>query len=128
VFDVARPTAESEENARLPELHANAKLARDAERTAQDTAAIQALGREASAFTKRLLPEGTTVEVEGDKQERDRHGRLLSYIWHGSEFVNLVVVREGYGQLLTIPPNVRYEAALRACQREAREQRRGLWR
>jgi micrococcal nuclease len=111
-----------------PELHANAKLARDGERITQDTATIQALGREASAFTKRLLPEGTTVEVERDKQERGRHGRLLSYIWHGSELVNLVVVREGYGQLLTIPPNVRYEAARRACQREAREQRRGLWR
>lgn len=29
--------------------------------------------------------------------------------------------------MLTVPPNVRYAALLLACQRESREQRRGLW-
>jgi micrococcal nuclease len=44
-----------------PESHPSAKLQRDAIRSGQDQATIQALGREATAFTRRLV-EGKTVE------------------------------------------------------------------
>jgi micrococcal nuclease len=37
------------------------------------------------------------------------------------------VVREGYAQVLTIPPNVKYAEVLLACQQEARRHNRGLW-
>ncbi len=40
------------------------KVERDVQRSSQDRATIQALGRRASAFTKRLLPEGTRVQIE----------------------------------------------------------------
>jgi endonuclease YncB( thermonuclease family) len=41
--------------------------------------------------------------------------------------VNLVILRDGYAQLLTALPNIQYEALFRGCQREAREKGRGLW-
>jgi micrococcal nuclease len=88
-------------------------------RTGRDREAILALGRQASAFTRRLLPEGTRVEVENGAQARDRRGRLLAYVWTvGGELVNLVILREGYAQILTVPRNVKYQALLLACQRE----------
>jgi micrococcal nuclease len=40
---------------------------------------------------------------------------------------NEEMVREGYAQVMTIPPNVKYAGLFMACQREAREQGRGLW-
>jgi len=109
-----------------PELHPSDKLRRDAQRSGQDAAAIQALGARASAFTKKHLA-GRQVEMERDTTALDRYGRTLAYVWLGDELYNLVIVREGYAGLLTIPPNVKYAGRLAACHRTARESRRGLW-
>lgn len=121
-----------QERARLigidtPEVNEGAGLERDVQRSGRDKATIQA-GRRASAFTKRLLPRGTRVEIEHDVQDRDRHGRLLAYLWtRDGGLVNLVIMREGYARVITVPPNVRYAALFRACHRKAREAGRGLW-
>jgi micrococcal nuclease len=40
---------------------------------------------------------------------------------------NRLIVADGYAQVLTVPPNVRYAGLFLACQRAAREHRRGLW-
>ena len=109
-----------------PELHPSEKLTRDAQRSGKDAAAIQALGARASAFTKKYLA-GRHVEMERDTTALDRYGRTLAYVWVGEELYNLVIVREGYAGLLTVPPNVKYAQTLSACHRTAREARRGLW-
>jgi micrococcal nuclease len=109
-----------------PEVHASDKLRRDAQRSGQDAAIIQRLGAKASAFTRKYLS-GRRVELERDTTALDRYGRTLAYVWVGEELYNIVVVRDGYASLLTIPPNVRYADALAACYRSAREFRRGLW-
>jgi micrococcal nuclease len=112
-----------------PEVNEGDGLEREMKRSGRDKATVLALGRRASAFTRRLLPRGTRVEVEPDAQDRDRHGRLLAYLWTPEAgLVNLVIVREGYARAITVPPNVRYEARFRACLREARAAGRGLWR
>jgi len=109
-----------------PEVHPSDKLRRDAQRSGKDAAAIQALGARASEFTKKHLT-GRHVEMERDTTALDRYGRTLAYVWLGDELYNLVIVREGYAGLLTIPPNVKYAGTLAACHRTARESRRGLW-
>ena len=109
-----------------PELRPSDKLTRDAQRSGQDAAAIQALGAKAAAFTKKHLT-GRRVEMERDATALDRYGRALAYVWVGDELYNLVIVREGFAGLLTIPPNVKYAGTLAACHRAAREGRRGLW-
>ena len=64
-----------------------------------------------------------------DVQARDRYGRLLAYLWtRDGAMANVTIMGEGYAQVLTVPPNVRYQALLVACQREAREAGRGLGR
>ena len=83
-------------------------------------------GREAEEVNRRLV-EGKTVRLELDVQERDRYGRLLAYVWVGDVMVNAELVRLGYAQVMTIPPNVRYQEIFVKLQREAREAGRGLW-
>ena len=83
-------------------------------------------GREAAEVNRRLV-EGKSVRLELDVQERDRYGRLLAYVWVGDVMVNAELVRLGYAQVMTIPPNVRYQEIFVKLQREAREAGRGLW-
>jgi micrococcal nuclease len=53
---------------------------------------------------------------------------VLAYVWlRDGTLFNVLILREGYAQILTIPPNVRYAELFLACQREARQANRGLW-
>ena len=84
-------------------------------------------GREAKAFTKRLV-EGKRVRLEADVQPRDRYGRTLAYIFlEDGTCVNAELLSQGYARLLTIPPNVAHVDQFVALEREAVAQRRGLW-
>lgn len=84
-------------------------------------------GREAAELNRQLVA-GKRVRLELDVQERDRYGRLLAYVWVGDLMVNAELVRRGYAQVMTVPPNVRYQQLLLKLQRDARQAGRGLWR
>ena len=89
---------------------------------------VECYGREASAFTKRVLPPGTSVRYRLGVEPRDRYGRALAYVWlRDGRFFNLMLVERGYAQVLTIPPNVDFADRFRSAQRRAREADRGLW-
>ena len=89
---------------------------------------VECYGREASAFTKRVLPPGTRVRYRLGIKPRDLYGRALAYVWlRDGRFFNLMLVDRGYAQVLTIPPNVDYADRFRRAQRRAREEQRGLW-
>ena len=83
-------------------------------------------GREAAALNRRLVG-GRHVRLELDVRARDQYGRLLAYVWTGDLMVNAEVVRLGYAQVMTVPPNVRYQALFLKLKREARAAGRGLW-
>ena len=83
-------------------------------------------GREAAAVNRRLVG-GRHVRHELDVRTRDRYGRLLAYVWAGDTMVNAELVRLGYAQVMTVPPNVKYQRLFIELQREARESHRGLW-
>lgn len=111
-----------------PEMHESNKLHRDASRSRQDKTTIQKLGRRSYEFTKQLV-EGKRVSLEFDVERHDRYGRLLAYAYlKDGTFVNAKIVQEGYASLLTYPPNVKYSDLFSKLYREARENRRGLWR
>jgi micrococcal nuclease len=110
-----------------PEMHESNKLSRDAQRSDQDKATIQKLGRKAYEFTRGLV-EGKRVSLEFDAERYDKYGRLLAYAYlKDGTFVNAEIVKQGYASLMTIPPNVKYADLFRDLYREAREARRGLW-
>jgi len=83
-------------------------------------------GRQAHAANRRLV-EGKRVRLELDVQSRDRYGRMLAYVWIGETMVNAKLVRLGFAQVMTVPPNVRHQALFLKLQRAAREAGRGLW-
>ena len=85
-------------------------------------------GRQASAFVERTLPLGSTVRYRLGTEERDRYGRALAYVYlDGGRFLNLLLVRRGFAQVLTIPPNVEFAERFVRAARRAREAGRGLW-
>lgn len=84
-------------------------------------------GREAAEVNRRLLV-GRHVRLELDMRTRDRYRRLLAYVWAGDTMVNAELVRLGYAQVMTVPPNVKYQHLFVKLQREARDAHRGLWR
>ena len=83
-------------------------------------------GQESSARNKKMV-EGKAVELEKDVSETDEFGRLLRYVWVDRQMVNAILVRDGFAQAATYPPDVKYQARLLELQTEARTARRGLW-
>ena len=88
-------------------------------------------GRAATDINRGLVGD-RAVRLEPDVQLRDRYGRLLAYVWvtradGGELMVNAEMVRLGYAQVMTIPPNVRHAEMFRKLASEARENQRGLW-
>lgn len=87
---------------------------------------VQRMGKEASE-ANRLLVEGKRVGLEFDVERTDKYGRTLAYVYVGGVMVNERLVKAGYAQVSTYPPNVKYVDRFLAAQREAREEDRGLW-
>jgi len=98
----------------------------DSPETVDPRKPVQCYGKEASAKNKELV-EGKTVKLEKDVSETDKYGRLLRYIWLGDVLVNELLVREGYAQSSSYPPDVKYQDRFIDAQRLAREENKGLW-
>jgi micrococcal nuclease len=87
----------------------------------------QPYGPEASAFAKQVLS-GEEVRLELDVQKIDPYGRLLAYVYlPDGQMFNETLLEEGYAQVATFPPNVKYVDRFLEAQREARAANRGLW-
>jgi len=88
---------------------------------------VEWMGPEAAAKNEELVG-GKLVRLEKDVSETDKYGRLLRYVWVGDMMVNAELVRLGFAQVSTYPPDVKYVDLFLKLQQEAREARRGLWR
>ena len=88
---------------------------------------VECYGREASAYAKRQL-DGERVSYTVGRDERDRYGRVLVYLWlaDGRSF-NALLVSRGFAQPLTIPPNDDYaDLFVRLSRRARRAGRRAV--
>jgi micrococcal nuclease len=99
----------------------------DTPETVHPSKGEQPYGREASNYTKQVLT-GQTVLIEFDVNARDKYNRLLGYVYlHNGTFFNASLIGQGYAQLMTYPPNVRWSTLFQQLQITARESKRGLW-
>jgi len=87
---------------------------------------VEWMGAEAAAKNEELVG-GKIVGLEKDISETDQYGRLLRYVWIGDLMVNAELVRLGFAQVSTYPPDVKYQDFFLRLQKEAREAQRGLW-
>ncbi len=95
--------------------------------TQHPTKGVEYYGKQASDANRRLV-DIKTVRLEFDVEQRDRHGRLLSYVYlEDGTFVNAWLVKWGYAQVMTVLPNVKHQDLFLKLQREAREASRGVW-
>jgi len=70
---------------------------------------------------------GKTVRLEKDVSDTDKYGRLLRYVFVDDLLVNAELVRLGYAQAVTFPPDIRNQNLFLQLQNEARNAGRGLW-
>lgn len=98
----------------------------DTPETVHPTRGVEPYGKEASERNRQLV-EGKTVMLKKDISETDRFGRLLRYVYVDDVMVNAQLVAEGYARVSTFPPDVKYAEDFVALERDARENRVGLW-
>lgn len=89
----------------------------------------ECFGDEAHRYTESLLPVGTPVRLERDVVPRDDYGRMLAYVYRAADgiFVNYEIIRHGFAQPLTIPPNVAFSDLMVEAARDAERDDAGLW-
>lgn len=101
---------------------------------------VQFYGIEASNFTQEKLL-GATVYLEKDVSETDKFDRILRYIWLNppqdpdnptyeelkNQSYNGILVRDGYANASTFPPDVKYKEWFAQMAKEARDANLGLW-
>src|SRR5262245_43641315 len=105
----------------------------DTPETKRPNTPVEYFGREATEFTRRMV-EGKRVRLEYDQanavrghKDNTRQKRTLAYVFlEDGTLLNAEIIRQGYGHALTRYPFSRMEE-FRRLEREAREQRRGLW-
>ena len=86
------------------------------------------MGKKSTAFVKSKLSVGTEVRLELDVQPKDKYSRTLAYVYlPDGSMLNELIVREGYAQVMTIPPNIKYQELFIEAERDARKNKRGLW-
>jgi len=105
----------------------------DTPETVHPKKSIQCYGREASNKMKSLLS-NKWIYLEKDVSETDRYGRLLRYIYlpnlnNPTEaiFIDEYLIENGYGKVITYPPDVKYHDKLLVAQKNAQAENRGLW-
>lgn len=102
----------------------------DTPETKKPDTPVQWMGAEASGANAALVA-GRTVVLEKDVSETDRFGRLLRYVWLADgdrwTLVDLELVRRGFAQVVTDPPDVKYADRFLDAQRAARAAATGLW-
>lgn len=84
-------------------------------------------GRESSAYLERLIG-GKKVRLEYDVGHFDRYGRTLAYVYlEDGTFVNARLVQDGFANVMTVPPNVKFANTFLKLERKAISQKIGMW-
>ncbi len=89
---------------------------------------VQCFGPEAASRTAELLPNGSIVHLEADRETHDVFGRTLAYVHRDDGlFVNLSLLTDGFADVLIISPNGAHSSEFRAAAAMARTAKKGLW-
>lgn len=84
-------------------------------------------GKEAKLYLTELL-NNKKVKLVSDIDPLDQYGRTLSYVYlEDGTFVNAELIKNGFAVLMTVPPNVAFADYFAKLQKQARLNKRGLW-
>ena len=101
----------------------------DTPETVKPGTPVRCYGRQASDFTKKLLPPGSLVRAAHERGGAvDAYGRQLWDVWlPDGRFLESVLVAAGAARAYPYPPQTEYAALLKTLADAARAQQRGLW-
>lgn len=96
-------------------------------------------GPEASKFITELLL-GKYIYLEKDTSDTDRYDRYLRYIWLDKPMtpyptdnelktlnVSGILISNGYGKVVTFPPDTKYKEQFELFERQAKSKKLGMW-
>jgi len=86
----------------------------------------ECFGAQAGHYAQRRL-NGATVGLVFDVNLRDRYGRLLAYVYVGTELFNLTLVQQGYAVADPVPPDTQMAPLFAGAESKAKAAGRGLW-
>lgn len=67
------------------------------------------------------------IKYTKDISERDKHGRILCYVFADDIFVNLELVKLGYAKTENDSPNLKYKDILSSAEKKAQKEKKGIW-
>ncbi len=101
----------------------------DTPETVDSRRKVQCFGKEASQKTKdTLLDKEVLLKKDPTQTDKDKYGRLLRYVYlsDGTLF-NKELIKEGYAHEYTYRIPYVYQTKFKLAQKEAEENKRGLW-
>lgn len=76
----------------------------------------------------RQLVAQSKIRLEFDEERKDRHGRVLAYVFlESGEMVNGLLIRKGLARVLCKKPNTKYQSLFVRYQRLAMTEKLGIW-
>jgi len=109
-----------------PESKRNAKAKLDSKTKHIPLDTIIKEGKAAAEFTKAQFTT-SNIQIETDKQLKDKYGRLLAYVYLNGTMLNSTIISEGYAYPMTVKPNVKYASQFAQLYAEAVAGKKGLW-
>lgn len=94
--------------------------------TPESTIQHEPYGKEASEKNSEFVS-GKRVTLFKDVSETDKYNRLLRYVFVDGLFVNYELVRQGFANAATYPPDVSCADLFREAEAYARDNSLGLW-
>lgn len=86
--------------------------------------------KEAKAFLEDILPQGSRVTLETDRDSHDRYDRLLAGVRLANDesesLINAEIARQGYGVAVLFEPNDKFYSEVKAAEREAARENLGI--
>lgn len=101
----------------------------DTPETVKPNHPVEPYGPEATEFTKQQVRSaGGEVRLQMDREQKDRFGRFLAYVFVGDQMLNEELIRRG---LATARTEFNYSSSMkrrfRRAEEEARLAGRGIW-
>lgn len=85
------------------------------------------LARQATQVNAELV-QGATLRLEYDVERYDQYNRVLAYVFlPDGRMLNAELIRRGLARVMLKPPNLRFREELVQAQRQAIQERAGLW-
>ncbi|MDF2866061.1 MAG: hypothetical protein K0R72_879 [Clostridia bacterium] len=101
------------------------------------TSKVEFYGKESTQYTKSILL-NKNIFLEKDVSKTDTFGRLLCYVWLEtpveiskeeieSKMFNGLLLKNGYANVFTYPPDIKYSKIFKELASEAIKNNTGLW-